>query len=153
MPTSAACCRRLIRQLLMQNCTSCYSTRCEAWQSEPFPRPFNCSYAHSVGDHKKTCLCVHLSQSLASRVVSTSESFVAAAAKITSRDLPSQVGSVGRLKRVRMFKAPTVYARHVCMLAKHACMFAKLVCMYVCMYAERVCMYVCMYAKRVCLRP
>ena len=158
MPTSTARYKRLTRQRLMQNCTSCYPTRCEAWQSEPFPRPPNCGYAHSVGDHKKTCLRVHLSHSLASRVVSTSESFVAAAAKITSRDLPSQVESVGKLKRVCMLKAPTMYAWYVCMLAKHVCMFAKAVCMdvkHVCMFAKLVCMYatlVCISGKKSCSR-
>ena len=86
---------------------------------------------------------MHLSHSLASRVVSSSESFAAASAKITNRDLPSQVGSVGKLKRVRMFNQPNVYARYVCMFAKHVCMFAELVCMFaglVCMFAELVCM-------------
>ena len=70
---------------------------------------------------------------------------MAASAKITSRDLPSQVGSVGKLKRVCMLKHPNVYAWHVCMLAKHVCMFAKAVCMdvkHVCMFAKLVCMYV-----------
>ena len=87
---------------------------------------------------------MHLSHSLASRVVSSSESFVAASAKITNRDLPSQVGSVGKLKRVRMFHQPNVYVcMYVCMFAKHVCMFAELVCMYakhVCMFAKLVCM-------------
>ena len=72
---------------------------------------------------------MHLSHSLANRVVSSSESFAAVSAKITNRDLPSQVGSVGKLKRVRMFNQPNVYARYVCMFAKHVCMFVKLVSM------------------------
>ena len=68
---------------------------------------------------------------------------MAASAKITNRYLPSQVGSVGKLKRVRMFNQPNVYARYVCVFAKHLCMFAELVCMFaelVCMFAKLVCM-------------
>ena len=68
---------------------------------------------------------------------------MAASAKSTNRDLPSQVGSVGKLKRVRMFNQPNVHARYVCMFAKHVCMFAELVCMYakhVCMFVKLVCM-------------
>ena len=64
---------------------------------------------------------------------------MAASAKITNRDLPSQVGSVGKLKRVCMLKEPNVYVRYVCMFAKHVCMFAVLVCM----FAKLVCMGVC----------
>ena len=79
---------------------------------------------------------MHLSHCLASRVVSSSESFVAASAKITNRDLPSQVGSVGKLKRVCMLKEPNVFARYVCMFAGLVCMFAELVCM----FAKLVCM-------------
>ena len=79
---------------------------------------------------------------------------MAASAKITNRDLPSQVGSVGKLKRVRMFNQPNVYAQYVCMLAKHVCMFAELVCMFtnlVYMLATLVCLGKVMLQVRVLL--
>ena len=79
-------------------------------------------------------LCAPLS--LASRVVASSESFVAASAKITNRYLPSQVGSVGKLKRVCMVKEPNVFARYVCLFTGLVCMFVELVCM----FAKLVCM-------------
>ena len=62
---------------------------------------------------------------------------MAASAKITTRDLPGQVGSVGKLKRVCMLKEPNVFARYVCMfVCMCVCMFTGLVCM----FAELVCM-------------